>query len=110
MALTTSVSNYLRDGGATSDEIDDFLNFCSIFKEGGIKARYEVYRLWARLLRHRRTPFKKHGKFDFDGSLKWYLRSVTKGDVVDDDPPPDAIVVTKEQFVRYVLRHLDEAF
>ena len=93
MTYTTKPAEYLRGGGATNDEIDDFFYFCSTFRDGGKKARYEVYRLWARLLRHRRTPYKKHGRFDFQDDLKWYLRDVTKEDVVDDDPP-----------IRYYLR------
>ena len=43
MAYTTKAAEYLRGGGATNDEIDDFLNFCSTFKDGKKKARYEVY-------------------------------------------------------------------
>ena len=70
MAYTTKAAKYLRGGGATNNEIYDSLNFCSIFKDGGKKARYEVYRLWARLLRHRRTPHKKHGRFNFHDDLK----------------------------------------
>ena len=94
---------------ATNDEIDDFLNFCGTFKDGGKKALYEVYRLWARLSRHRRTPYKKHGRSDFYDDLKWYLRDVTKEEVVDDDPPSDAIYVDSESFVEFVIRYLDEA-
>ena len=54
MAYTTNAAEYLREGGATNNDID-FSDFCSTFKDGGKKARYEVYRLWARLLRHQRT-------------------------------------------------------
>ena len=110
MALTRNVANYLRSGDATNDEIDDFLDFCEMFKDKGKSGRYEVYRLWARLLRHRRTPYKKHGRFDFDDTLKWYLRRVSKGDIVDADPPPDAIIIPADHFVKFVIRHLDEAY
>ena len=85
------------------------LHFCSTFKDGGKKTRYEVYRHWARLLRHRRTCYKKHGRFDFHDDLKWYLRDVTKGEVLGDDPPSDAIYVDSGSFVKIVIRHLDEA-
>ena len=34
---------------------------------------------------------------------------VTKGEVVDDDPPSDAIYVDSESFVEFVVRYLDEA-
>ena len=110
MAHTSSAADYLHNGEATNDKIDDFFDFCDTFKDGGKKARYEVYQLWARLLRHRRTPYKKHGRFDFDENIKWYLRNVTKGEIVDDDPPADAIKVDAASFVKYVVRHLDEAF
>ena len=67
-------------------EIDYFFAFCSTCKDGRQKPRYEIYRLWARLLRHRRISYKKHGRFDFHNDLKWYLRDVAKGEFVDDDP------------------------
>ena len=37
---------------ATNDEIDDFFIFVAHLKMVGKKVRYEVYRPWARLLRH----------------------------------------------------------
>ena len=87
MAYTTKAVEYLCGSGATNGKIVDFFYFCSTFKDSGKKARYEIYRLWARLLRHRRTPYKKHQRFDFHDDLKWYLRDVTKVKVEDDDPP-----------------------
>ena len=45
MTNTTNTAEYLR--GATNDEIDDV----SHLKMQRKKARYEVYRLWARLFR-----------------------------------------------------------
>ena len=75
----------------------------------GKKARYEVYRLWAGLLKHRRTLYKKHGRFSFHNVLKLYLRDVTKGEVVYDDPSSDAIYIDSESFIKFVVRHLDEA-
>ena len=73
MAYTTKAAEYLRGSGATNDEIDDIFDFWSAFKDGGKRNRYEVYRLWARLLSHRQTSYKKHGIFDFHNDLKWYL-------------------------------------
>ena len=108
--MCRAVSDYLKRGGATNDEIDDFLDFCGNFADTGKVGRYKAYRLWARLLRHSRTPFKKHGHFDFNECLKTYLRSVSKGEIVDADPPNDAIVIEAEHFVKFVVRHLDEAF
>ena len=52
MAYTTKAEEYLRGGGATNDKIADLFYFWSTFKVGGKRAHYEVYRLWARLLRH----------------------------------------------------------
>ena len=85
------VSSYWRSGEASSEEIDDLLDFCRHYKGGGMERRFEVNRRRARSLRYRRTPFRKHGNFDFNDNLKKYLRDVTKGEIVDDPPPPDAI-------------------
>ena len=52
MANTTIATEYLREGGATNDKINDFFYFCSTFKSGGKKACYEVYKLLVRLLKH----------------------------------------------------------
>ena len=61
------------------------------------------------MLRCRRTLYKKHGKFDFHDDLKWYLQDVTKGEVVDDDPPSDAIYFDLESFVKFFVRRFDKA-
>ena len=106
MAYTIKAAEYLR-GGQMTKQI--YFYFCSTFKDGGKKARYEVYRLWAGLFRHRRTPYKKYGRYDFHDDLKWYLRDVTKGEVVDNDPPSNAINVDSESFVKCVVRHSDKA-
>ena len=45
MAYTTKAAEYLLGGGARSDQIDYFFDFCSTFKNGGKKACYEIYRL-----------------------------------------------------------------
>ena len=37
MTYTTKAAEDLRGSGATNDEINDFLNFCSTFKDGGKK-------------------------------------------------------------------------
>ena len=110
MSLCQAVAKYLKDEGATNDEVDDFLDFIGYFKDSEKKGRYEVYRLWARLLRHRRTPFKKHDHFDFDPSIKDYLRFVSKGEIVDADVPSDAVKVSSTDFIKFVIRHLNESF
>ena len=38
-----------------------------------------------------------------------YMRHISAGDVVDADPPPESIVISPEEFVRYVVRHIDDA-
>ena len=104
MAYTTKAREYFRGVGATNDEIHGFFYYCSKFKDAGKKARYEVHRLsqdW--------RLYKTHIRFDFQDDLKWYLRNVTKGEVVDDDLPSDAIYVDSENFVKFVFRHLDGA-
>ena len=58
MALPRAVKDYLKEGGAINDEIDDSLDFCSIFSKDEKTKQYECYRLWVRLLHHRQTPFK----------------------------------------------------
>ena len=85
MTYTTNAARYLREGGGANDETDNFFYFCSTFKKGGKKAHYEVYKLWARLLRHRRTLYKKHRRSDFHNDLTWYLGNVKKGELVDDE-------------------------
>ena len=99
-----------RNGGATLQEIKDFFEYCKMYKDTGKVGRYEVYRFWARSLRHTRTPYKKHGIFDFHEGLKWYMRAISNGDIVDANAPLDAVVVPAENFVRNVVRYVDEAF
>ena len=82
MALCRAVKNCLKEGGATIDEIDDFLDFCSTYSKDEKSARYEWYRLWTRLLCHHRTPFKRHDRFDFDKGLKEHLRFVSEVEIV----------------------------
>lgn len=110
MAKARAVGTYLRSGGASNDEIDDFIDFCGYFANEGKTGRYECYRLWARLLRHRRTHYKKYDHFDFHFVLKDYLRHVSKGEIVDADPPSGAVVVPPEDFVKFVVRYLDDAY
>ena len=45
MTYTTNAAEYLREGGATNEEIDYFFDFCSTFEKGGKKAHCEVYKL-----------------------------------------------------------------
>ena len=71
--------------------------------------RYRCYRLWAKCMRHRRTPFKKYDVFDFPDDLKEYLRYLTGGPVTDDPAPIRAIHVSAKMFVKYVIKHLDDA-
>ena len=110
MEAAAEMREWLEAGSATPVEIDDFVDFCSIFDDGGITGRYECYRLWARLLRHRRTPFRRHQIFDFAQELKVYLRHVTGGEVVDADAPENAVAISTHDFVKFVVRHLDDAF
>ena len=52
----------------------------------------------------------QNGRFNFHESLKWYLRNITKGEIVDDDTVPDTIEVEPDNFVKFVVRHLGEVF
>ena len=111
----TAMRRYLRSGGATEDEIDDFIDWCYVICLGGAghaterRWRFCCYRLWANLMRHRRTPHPRNGRFDFDETLKQYIRTISPGDVLDAAPPAEAIVASSTEFVKFVVRHLDDA-
>ena len=45
----------------------------------------------------------------FHNDLNWYLRTVTKGGIVDDNPPSNAIVADPESFVKFFFRHIYKA-
>ena len=109
MAKTEAVAICLRLGGATNKEVDDFLDFY-LFRDQGDTARYECSRLWESLLRYRETPYKKYDHFDFDEILKDNIRSVTNGEIVDANPPANAVIVSCENFVKFVVPYLDESF
>ena len=57
MNVAASMRDYLSDGGATEYDIERFVEFIDVFEDLGKEGRYEVYRLWSRLLRNRRTPY-----------------------------------------------------
>ena len=61
--------DYLSDGGATEYDIERFMEFIDVFEDLGKEGRYEVYRLWSRLLRNRRTPYIRNRVFDFATEL-----------------------------------------
>ena len=66
--------------------------------------------MWVRLMRYRRSSSPKDGKFKFEKVLKVYLRNLTGGDVPDAPDPIGAIAVISMDFVKYVERHLDDAY
>ena len=111
-----NVCHYLWRGGASLDEIGDFRDWCTQLcqaqQEEAVekRIRYCVYRLWAKLLRKRRTPFHYKDVFIYDDSLKNYIRHLTGGQVVGQDPRAGAKHVSSMQFVEYVVRRLDDAF
>jgi hypothetical protein len=111
----TNLRIYLRGGAATDAEIDRFMEWCHIICNGGAgnatsrRRRYCCYRLWAKLLRKRRTPYRRDDVFDFKKVLKQYIRSIAEGDIADAPPPARAIIVPCKNFVKYVVRYLDEA-
>lgn len=116
MVEETIVITYLENGGASMEEIDDFIDWCTqmcIMPGGngnGKRRRFWIYRMWARLLRNRKTPFPSNGKFAFDEKLKKYLRNMTGGDVSDPPNPREAIYIRDKDFVKYVVRRLDNAY
>ena len=109
MALCRTVKDYLKEDGATNDKNDDFLDFCSMFSKGQTTVWYECYRLCARLLCHYRTLFKRNDCSDFGKCLKEYLRFLSKGKIVDAKPLANASFCITN-FVKYVVKHLDESF
>ena len=114
-ATEINVRLYLRAGGATEAEINKFTEWCHIICNGGAgnassrRRRYCCYRLWAKLLRKRGTPYTRDAIFKFKKVLKRYIRSVAVGNVADAPSPPGAIVVPAEHFVIYVVKRLDDA-
>ena len=106
---------YLMKGGATDVEIEKFREWCKIICNGGSgkasirRRRYCCYKLWAKLLRKRCTPYKRDEKFKFNPILKMFIRSLAEGDVADAASPPGAIAVPVHCFVKFVVRRLDEA-
>ena len=80
-----AVIEYSREGDATNSEVEDFLDWCqTLCGDGGKEIRYEVYRLWARILRKRRTPFHQRNIFIHDDLLKTFLRQISGVDVSDE--------------------------
>ena len=116
MSPEENVINYLRSGGATQGQIDDFIDWCNVIclQPGGNgdekRRRFWCYRMWARLLRKRRTPFPRDGKFIIHECLKVYLRKLTGGDPVDPPCRVGSIRIQNSDFVKYVVRFLDDAY
>ena len=99
MNVAASMRDYLSDGGATEYDIERFVQFIDVFEDLGKEGRYEVYRLWSRLLRNRRTPYIRHQVFDFAIELKDYLRVAVAGNIVDAPAPGNAVLVAAENIV-----------
>jgi len=110
------VVRYLRSGGASGDDCAAFLNWCTVLctaqQEAGVETRirYNVYKLWARLLRKRQAPYNRKDRFIFDDSLKNYIRYLTGGVVINQAPHQGAKHVSSTVFVEHVVRRLDNAF
>ena len=74
MALCRAVNDYLKEGGATNNQIDEFLDFCSMFQKmkklhgTSVTAFGQDYFIIAELHSGR------HDRFDFAKCLKEYLR------------------------------------
>ena len=115
MEAEADVRSYLEDGDASPEEIDDFMDWCVTLCFGGVggaggrNRRFRIYRLWAKLLRHRRAPYRRNTIFDFNIVLKKYIRSIVEDDIVDAAAPRGAIMPDNRTFVKYVVRRLDHA-
>lgn len=75
MTEEEQVREYLGRGGATEEEIEDFIKWVNVLCLGGQgdasgkRKRFCCYRLWAKLLRKRRTPYRRDDIFDFNSVL-----------------------------------------
>ena len=41
---------------------------------------------------------------------KIFMRHVSAGDIVDAAAPPHAVAITATEFVKYVVKYIDDAF
>ena len=113
--MNAEVTKLLKDAGASDSEVEEFLQFCSIMTSDNeglcpMKVRWEIYRLWARLCRNKRTKLNQQGWFNFPELTKEHLRALTGPPVADHEPPEEAYHLSAEEFVKFVVRHLEEAF
>ena len=70
------------------------------------RRRFASYPLWNKLLHKRRTRWDNI--FDFDKALKRYVKIVASDKNIDTTPQRRAIVVSSLQFVKFVVRILNE--
>ena len=102
---------YLESGSATEAEVNYFQDRCVLMctnetgDSDGKRKRYMCNRLWAKLLRMRRTP--PTTRFIYEPCLKDY--HLTGGVIIDADPYVGAVRVTGTEFVKFVVKHLDDA-
>ena len=95
---------YLESGSATEAEVNDFQDWCVFMctNETGDRDSkrkgYMCYRLWAKLLRMRRTPYPPTTPFIYEPCLKDYLCHLTGGVIIDADPYVGAVRVTSTEF------------
>ena len=59
---------------------------------------------------HRQTPFKRDDCFDFDKYLKEYLRSTSKGGIVNDESLAIANLVSPATLLKHLVKHLHKSF
>ena len=78
MAYTLNTAEYFH--GATNGEIDFF---------------------------YYGSTLKKHS-IQFHNDLKLHLWDIKKGEVADYDFPSNAIAISSESFITFVVRHMDE--
>ena len=103
------VVQYLKQGGTTGDEVDDFLNwYITLCKDGGArKASHGLSALGKDTTAKTRPPQKERHIF-FEDELKDCLRHLSGEGITNDPPREGSITISKDIFVKHVLKHIDE--
>jgi hypothetical protein len=105
MCASKAIRQSLKEQGATDAQVEALIEYVCGYAGTGQEGRYEMYTTFSRKLRNTQA-FPKSGKFNFPAEVKQYMRSITGGEVVDAEPPSEAIVISLHDFVIYVLKNV----
>jgi hypothetical protein len=104
MSASREFRKTLMECGATDDQVEALIEYVCGYAGAGQEGRYSMYTTFSRKLRNTQV-YPKNGKFSFPAEVKAFLRTITGGEVVDADPPLDAISISLPDFVKYVLKN-----